>query len=403
MSVSYRYRPERQYWEVTVAITIEENGKKQRLKKRLTFKSERDARELRNNIIRRELAGENVIEAIEKAREPLTPKPTMPSLRERLPVWLDRQVQAGQIRASTGRLYARCLRGWCYAHPLEDGRELGDLPIDAVTREMLGAMIRRMREAKLSGSTIGNVHFPLRSYFAELIETKQFARPSPAGDLKYFVGKASRTASKRRHYPYFTQDEGPVLIAAAQALFPRWHPFILTGLLAGLRWGETAALRRTDVNFRKGTLTVERTVSDRGQYQGIAPVKDYEFRTVKASPKLLAVLGAHLEAITLEGQVKEWEPEGRALVFPTTFGNHLGYPYFWQSIWRPLMRKSGLPIRNYHATRHTYATWLLEDGANIHWVSKQLGHATIKQTVDTYGHVQAERHEAAAEGLDRYV
>ena len=148
---------------------------------------------------------------------------------------------------------------------------------------------------------------------------------------------------------------------------------------------------------------MERTVSDRGQYQGIEPVKDYEFRTVKASPKLLAVLGAHLEAMTLEGQVKEWDAQGRALVFPTTFGNHLGYPYFWQSIWKPLMKKSGLPYRNYHATRHSYATWLLEDGANIHWVSKQLGHATIKQTVDTYGHVQPERHEAAAEGLDRYV
>ena len=33
---------------------------------------------------------------------------------------------------------------------------------------------------------------------------------------------------------------------------------------------------------------------------------------------------------------------------------------------------------------------------------EQLGHATIKQTVDTYGYVQPERHEGAAEGLDRY-
>jgi len=34
---------------------------------------------------------------------------------------------------------------------------------------------------------------------------------------------------------------------------------------------------------------------------------------------------------------------------------------------------------------------------------RQLGHASIGQTADTYGHVQPERHEAAVEGLDRYV
>ncbi|HJY46674.1 MAG TPA: site-specific integrase [Propionibacteriaceae bacterium] len=395
MSASYKWRPDRRTWEVTITWNYQ--------RKRVQYESEADAKEIVRHIRKLELEGVNVFEAITKARTATRPTPTAPRLREVLPLWLDRQVLAGQIRASTGRLYARCLRGWCYTHPLEDGRALGDLPIDAVTREMLGAMIRRMREAKLSGSTIGNVHFPLRSYFADLIETKKLLGPSPAGDLKYFVGKASRTASKRRHYPYFTQDEGPVLMAAAQALFPRWYPFILTGVLAGLRWGETAALRRTDLNVRKGTLTVERTISDRGEYQGIAPVKDYEFRTVKVAPKLLAVLQSHLEAVTLEGQVKEWKPEGRALMFPTVFGNPVPYPYFWQSIWRPLMRKSGLPVRNYHATRHTYATWLLEDGANIHWVSQQLGHATIKQTVDTYGHIQPDRHEGAVEGLDRYV
>jgi hypothetical protein len=32
-----------------------------------------------------------------------------------------------------------------------------------------------------------------------------------------------------------------------------------------------------------------------------------------------------------------------------------------------------------------------------------MGHATIGQTADTYGHVAPERHEAAAAGLDRYL
>jgi len=33
-------------------------------------------------------------------------------------------------------------------------------------------------------------------------------------------------------------------------------------------------------------------------------------------------------------------------------------------------------------------------------VQQQLGHASISQTADTYGHVQPERHESAVEALD---
>lgn len=42
------------------------------------------------------------------------------------------------------------------------------------------------------------------------------------------------------------------------ALCPRWHAFILTGVLAGLRWGESAALRVSDIDFTRGRIRVER-------------------------------------------------------------------------------------------------------------------------------------------------
>ena len=78
------------------------------------------------------------------------------------------------------------------------------------------------------------------------------------------------------------------------------------------------------------------------------------------------------------------------------------YSSFIEDVWQPLLAKAGLPYRKYHSTRHTFATWLLSDGADLRWVQQQLGHASIAQTADTYGHVQPDRHEAAVNSLDQY-
>src|SRR2546428_5636299 len=91
------------------------------------------------------------------------------------------------------------------------------------------------------------------------------------------------------------------------------------------------------------------------------------------------------------------------MVFPTSSGNLVRYPFFLAKVWKPLLSRAKLPYRPYHSTRHTFATWLLEGGADIRWVQRQLGQASVSQTADTYGHVQPGRHEAAVERLDRYV
>ena len=217
----------------------------------------------------------------------------------------------------------------------------------------------------------------------------------------HFVGKRAHRKARERTAVFFAQEEGPQLVATARALFPRWHVFILTGLLGGLRWGELAALRVSDIDFRRGRIGVARTWSDKAGR--IEAPKDHEGRFVKASPALLTALRAQLEAVALEGQVQDWSVEQRALVFPNKAGRIMQYSSFLEDVWQPLLAKAGLPYRKYHSTRHSFATWLLSDGADLRWVQQQLGHASIAQTADTYGHVQPDRHEAAVNALDQYL
>ena len=58
-----------------------------------------------------------------------------------------------------------------------------------------------------------------------------------------------------------------------------------------------------------------------------------------------------------------------------------------------LLAAATLPYRKPHAMRHSYATWMLEAGADLRWVKDQLGHASIDETEGTYGHLERERHE----------
>jgi len=52
-------------------------------------------------------------------------------------------------------------------------------------------------------------------------------------------------------------------------------------------------------------------------------------------------------------------------------------------VWQPLLAVATLPERKPHAVRHSYATWMLEAGADLRWVKDHLGHASIEETEGT--------------------
>ena len=68
------------------------------------------------------------------------------------------------------------------------------------------------------------------------------------------------------------------------------------------------------------------------------------------------------------------------------------------------MERAGVPRvgptgekRTFHSYRHTYAKRALESGAQITWLSRHLGHSSLKVTTDIYGHFErAERKIQAA-------
>lgn len=125
-------------------------------------------------------------------------------------------------------------------------------------------------------------------------------------------------------------------------------------------------------------------------------------------------LGAVLARIKAErpglAMARGWRP-----VPPWVFITGNGTPYAQRNVLRDfdrvlveagLMRKGEPPPFSPHALRHTFATLHLITGTDrnaMQYVQQQLGHSSIKVTVDVYGSWLRLRDPAAADRLDGLV
>jgi integrase len=86
------------------------------------------------------------------------------------------------------------------------------------------------------------------------------------------------------------------------------------------------------------------------------------------------------------------------------FTSAIGTPWNVRSLtyrsFRLLLQCAGLPQIRIHDLRHTCATLLLSKGTHPKVVQEMLGHANIRQTMDTYSHVLPNMQQQAAERMD---
>jgi len=84
--------------------------------------------------------------------------------------------------------------------------------------------------------------------------------------------------------------------------------------------------------------------------------------------------------------------------------NDKGFPLDkdnWRGrVFNKVLKKAGLRKIRIHDLRHTYATLRIQAGHNIADVSNQLGHHSVKLTLDTYYHWMPGKKKAEIDALD---
>ncbi len=152
----------------------------------------------------------------------------------------------------------------------------------------------------------------------------------------------------------------------------------------GLRIGEAIALRRSDVDFTAGTITVATSMSRR---EGIRAVKgrhrEDEGRTVPLPADAAARLRRHLEDQTVA--------DLSGFVFTAARGGPLRYDNWRSRTWTRITETAGVGDLHPHDLRHTCASRLFTvDRWNPGEVQRFLGHRDPRVTLGIYTHVAAE-------------
>ena len=90
---------------------------------------------------------------------------------------------------------------------------------------------------------------------------------------------------------------------------------------------------------------------------------------------------------------------GTDLVFPSGAGNPENHGNLLRRGFYPALRRSGIKQVRFHDLRHTYASLLIANNEHPKYIQSQLGHSSIKITMDTYGHLMNATNNRAAEKL----
>ena len=212
-----------------------------------------------------------------------------------------------------------------------------------------------------------------------------------------------------------TEEEIPKLLDALSDAPPQYSVITQLALLLGARRGEICALRWSDVDFEKGTLSIKRTVQS---IPGIglvfnAPKTRRGKRCLRIGADCVELLqeyrryqkvkrfrigSAWVRKVTLEnGKVVDND-----MLFTKWNGEPMD-PDIISSWFPKFLEAHDLPSIHFHSLRHSNASILIAAHVPITTVSGRLGHAQTSTTLNYYASAIQSADAAAADALEGVI
>ncbi len=258
----------------------------------------------------------------------------------------------------------------------ENGRWINHIPTDFAMLQLstintfkIAQLRSFLEQKKLSPQTIKHCLSLVHRVMNRAIEWGLYSGPLPFFRLPKFDNSRMR---------YLTTDEAALLLADLKRRSILWHDISLFSLYTGLRAGEVLSLHAEHISLPNTAVHVVDTKSSKN-------------RSVPLNEVALSVAKKYCAS------------------------KRLGYPLFQENGYIPvstakIFRKSveacklnsGVKdSRNrivFHSLRHTFASWLVQNGTPLAVVSRLLGHSTLQMTM-RYAHLAPEQGREAINNL----
>ena len=177
---------------------------------------------------------------------------------------------------------------------------------------------------------------------------------------------------------FYTPEEFKKFISCEDEL--QFITFFKTLYFCGLRIGEISALTWEDIDLDKHTITINKSLSYiEGEYYTSRPKTKNSIRTLPMPNSLY------------EDYVKFYEESKKYYNFKNSwyvFGQTKPFSgEYLRKRKRRIADEAGVKQIRIHDFRHSCASLLINNGANVMVVAKYLGHAKIDVTLNTYSHL----------------
>ena len=313
--------------------------------------------------------------------------PKSMSVAEYVDLWAEETLPTTGVTQSTQMQYRNII-----INPLKP--TLGKLPLSDFTPREAERWVARLDQAKTKRGTLlaqstKRTAYAVLSLAMDAAVRDRLIPENPLVELK-------RPKKANTVVPVMTAEEVDALLDAAVGT--HFESLIVLVANTGCRIGEALALRWSDVDLDKSTATIRRASITSSSTKTAAGV-----RTVPLLPEVVAALKvrrSQQRADRLKMGPGWADTEG--LIFTTGVGTPVDAHNARRNL-RSVLKAAGLPQdRPWHTMRHSLATRLLNRGVPMPVVASILGHASIRTTVDIYGHAEpAINADALAEVMGR--